>query len=137
MRDGFKVIDADRHVLEPSDLFDRYLPARFRGRVRIEGPNQSYRYVDGELISDSNRLPRRVTGQAAEDFGFTFNPAALHWQGLDPLEFLRRFPDRIYHVHLQDVAINLNGRTSLLSPLPPGDARRGWDHRAGRFRRRD
>jgi len=31
MRDGFKVIDADRHVLEPSDMFDRYLPERFRG----------------------------------------------------------------------------------------------------------
>ena len=34
MNNGFHVIDADRHVLEPSDLFDRYLPARFRGRVR-------------------------------------------------------------------------------------------------------
>lgn len=29
MRDGFKVIDADRHVLEPSDWFEKYLPARF------------------------------------------------------------------------------------------------------------
>ena len=37
MRDGFKVIDADRHVLEPSDLFANYLPAKFRARVRIEG----------------------------------------------------------------------------------------------------
>ena len=58
MRDGFRVIDADRHILEPSDLFDRYLAARFRGRVRIEGPNQSGRFVDDELISDSQRLPR-------------------------------------------------------------------------------
>ena len=33
MRDGFKVIDADRHVLEPSDLFANYLPAKFRDRV--------------------------------------------------------------------------------------------------------
>jgi O-succinylbenzoate synthase len=41
MRDGFKVLDADRHVLEPSDLYDRYLPERFRGRVRIERPNQA------------------------------------------------------------------------------------------------
>ena len=72
MRDGFRVIDADRHILEPSDLFDRYLAARFRGRVRIEGPNQSGRFVDDELISDSQRLPRQVTGEASEDFGVIF-----------------------------------------------------------------
>ena len=39
MRDGFKIIDADRHVLEPSDLFAKYLPEKFRSRVDIQGPN--------------------------------------------------------------------------------------------------
>src|SRR5262249_49173540 len=33
-----------------------------------------------------------------EAFGFTFDPAVLHWQGVDPTEFVRRFPQRIYHV---------------------------------------
>ena len=56
MKDGFKVIDADRHVLEPSDLFARYLPAKFRDRVRIEGPNQSRRSIDGEPISDADKM---------------------------------------------------------------------------------
>jgi sugar phosphate isomerase/epimerase len=66
-----------------------------------------------------------------EDFGFTVNPALLHWQGVDPAEFLRRFGERTYHVHLCDVAMTLNGRNGLLgSYLPPGDARRGWDLRA-------
>ena len=69
MRDGFKVIDADRHVLEPSDLFETYLPEKFRSRVEIRGPNQSYRLVDGEKISDADKL-RDVAKQ--EDFGFTF-----------------------------------------------------------------
>ena len=69
MRDGFKVIDADRHVLEPSDLFANYLPAKFRDRVRIEGPNQSFRFVDGEAISDADKL-RPIKKQ--EDYGFTF-----------------------------------------------------------------
>ena len=69
MRDGFKVIDADRHVLEPSDLFDKYLPAKFRGRVKIEGPNQSFRSIDGEPISDADKL-RDTTKQ--QDYGFTF-----------------------------------------------------------------
>ena len=53
MKDGFKVIDADRHILEPSDLYQRYLPEKFKGRVRLEGPNQTVREVDGKPVSDS------------------------------------------------------------------------------------
>jgi predicted TIM-barrel fold metal-dependent hydrolase len=68
MRDGFKVIDADRHVLEPSDLYARYLPERFRSRVRVEGPNQTIRYVDGERISDSDLRP----GREVKDYGYIF-----------------------------------------------------------------
>jgi sugar phosphate isomerase/epimerase len=65
-----------------------------------------------------------------EEFGFTFDPSHLQWIGVDPVEFLRRFPDRIYHVHVKDVTLTLNGRTSLLgSYLPPGDPRRGWHAR--------
>ena len=37
-----------------------------------------------------------------EEFGFTFDPSHLHWQGVEPVEFLRRFPDRIFHVHVKD-----------------------------------
>ena len=46
-------------------------------------------------------------------------------------EVLRRFPDRIYHVHIKDVVLTLTGRSSLLgSYLPYGDPRRGWQPRA-------
>jgi sugar phosphate isomerase/epimerase len=66
-----------------------------------------------------------------EEFGFLFDPSHLHWQGLDPVEFLRRFPDRIYHVHVKDVRLNLNGRNGILnSYLAPGHPRRGWDFRS-------
>ena len=93
MRDGFKIIDADRHVLEPSDLFDRYLPQRFRGRVKVEGPNQTSRFVDGEPVSDSHRRPNRPT----EDFGYIF-AGSKRWRetfadalaaGFDPASNLR------------------------------------------------
>jgi sugar phosphate isomerase/epimerase len=66
-----------------------------------------------------------------DEFGFTFDPSHLHWQGLDPVEFLRRFRDRIWHVHVKDIVLNLNGRNGLLcSYLPYGDPRRGWEFRS-------
>lgn len=66
-----------------------------------------------------------------EEFGFTFDPSHFHWQGIDPAEFVRRFPDRIFHVHIKDAVVTLNGRAGLLNGyLPSGDPRRGWDFRA-------
>ena len=66
-----------------------------------------------------------------EEFGFNFDPSHLIWQGVDPVEFIRQFPSRIYHVHMKDAATTLNGRTGINSShLPFGDPRRGWDFRS-------
>lgn len=66
-----------------------------------------------------------------EEFGFNFDPSHLIWQGVDPVEFIRAFPDRIYHVHMKDASVTLNGRTGILaSHLAWGDPRRGWDFRS-------
>ncbi len=66
-----------------------------------------------------------------EEFGFNFDPSHLIWQGVDPVEFIREFPDRIYHVHIKDAIVTLNGRSGILSShLNFGDARRGWDFRS-------
>ena len=66
-----------------------------------------------------------------EEFGFNFDPSHLLWQGVDPVEFIRAFPDRIYHVHMKDAIVKLDGRTGILaSHLNFGDPRRGWDFRS-------
>ena len=44
------------------------------------------------------------------EFGFNFDPSHLLWQMVDPVEFIRAFPDRIYHVHVKDAARTLDGR---------------------------
>ncbi|NUQ61731.1 MAG: sugar phosphate isomerase/epimerase [Pirellulales bacterium] len=66
-----------------------------------------------------------------EEFGFNFDPSHLIWQGIDPVEFIRAFPDRIYHVHMKDAKVTADGRTGVLSShLNFGDPRRGWDFRS-------
>lgn len=66
-----------------------------------------------------------------DEFGFNFDPSHLIWQGIDPVEFIRAFPDRIYHVHIKDAITKLNGRSGILaSHLNFGDPRRGWDFRS-------
>lgn len=65
------------------------------------------------------------------EFGFNFDPSHLIWQGIDPVEFIRAFPDRIYHVHIKDAITTLNGKTGILSShINFGDPRRGWDFRS-------
>jgi sugar phosphate isomerase/epimerase len=80
-------------------------------------------------IYSAERALEALNGR--EEFGFLFDPSHFHWQGVDPAEFVRRFPDRIYHVHIKDAVLALNGRNGILgSYLPYGDPRRGWDFRA-------
>lgn len=63
--------------------------------------------------------------------GLNFDPSHLIWQGLEPHLFIREFSDRIYHVHMKDAAVTLDGKAGILgSHLPFGDLRRGWNFRS-------
>lgn len=64
-------------------------------------------------------------------FGFNFDPSHLHWQLIDPVKFIQAFPDRIYHVHVKDAAVTLDGETGILASfLNFGTPGRGWDFRS-------
>lgn len=66
-----------------------------------------------------------------EAFGFNFDPSHLHWQMVCPVRFLKEFSDRIYHVHMKDAALQLDGYTGILgSHLNFGKPNRGWDFRS-------
>ncbi|TFG59954.1 MAG: sugar phosphate isomerase/epimerase [Spirochaetales bacterium] len=63
--------------------------------------------------------------------GLNFDPSHLLWQGVNPALFVREFADRIYHVHMKDAAVTLDGKAGILgSHLPFGDPRRGWNFRS-------
>src|SRR2546422_1696329 len=50
---------------------------------------------------------------------------------MKPHLFVRDFAKRIFHVHMKDCAVRLDGRSGILgSHLPFGDPRRGWDFRS-------
>jgi sugar phosphate isomerase/epimerase len=62
------------------------------------------------------------------EFGFNFDPSHLIWQGVDPVKFIYRFSDRIYHVHVKDSKVLVDGENGILSShINFGDRRRGWD----------
>ena len=63
--------------------------------------------------------------------GFNFDPSHLIWQGVTPHIFLRDFASKIYHVHMKDAAVTLDGKSGIIgSHLTFGDTRRGWNFRS-------
>jgi len=75
------------------------------------------------------RAVKAIGGRKA--FGFNFDPSHLLWQMVDPAMFINEFADRIYHVHMKDAALQLDGRSGILSSnLNFGQQGRGWDFRS-------
>jgi sugar phosphate isomerase/epimerase len=80
-------------------------------------------------IYSAERALKAVKNHAA--FGFNFDPSHLHWQGVDPVVFLRRFSKKIFHVHMKDATMMLDGTSGILgSHLDLGDPRCGWMFRS-------
>src|SRR5204862_1858373 len=79
---------------------------------RDAGVRFAFEVHPGQVAFDLYSAERAVeAADGREEIGFTFDPSHLHWQGVDPVEFMRHFPDRICHVHVKDVARCLTGRT--------------------------
>ena len=65
-------------------------------------------------------------------FGFNYDPSHLGYQGVDYVEFIRTFRDRIYHVHMKDAYWSPSLRRSGVfgGHLAFGDPQRYWDFRS-------
>ena len=81
-------------------------------------------------IATAERALEAVDGHPA--FGFNYDPSHLGYQGVDYVEFLYRFKDRIFHVHMKDVAWSQVPKVSGVfgGHLPFGDPRRFWEFRS-------
>jgi sugar phosphate isomerase/epimerase len=62
-------------------------------------------------------------------FGLNWDPSHMVWQGVDPVNFILDFADRIYHVDCKDTKVRTgDGRRGIVSShLGWADLRRGWD----------
>lgn len=86
----------------------------------------------GEIAFDYYSTKRLLEKFADRpEFGLNFDPSHLIWQGITPHLFLQDFADKVYHVHMKDAAVTLDGRSGLLgSHIDFGDLRRGWNFRS-------
>jgi len=85
-----------------------------------------------EIAFDVYTAERTLTAiEHRNSFGFNFDPSHLYWQMVNPVCFLNHFANRIYHVHMKDAALQLDGYSGILaSHLDFGNPNRGWDFRS-------
>ena len=81
-------------------------------------------------IVTAERAVNALNGHEA--FGFNYDPSHLGYQGVDYVHFIRKFSDKIFHVHLKDVAWTTNQIESGVfgSYLDFGDNSRFWNFRS-------
>ena len=81
-------------------------------------------------IASAERALDALKGR--KEFGFNYDPSHFGYQHVDYVKFIRRFADRIYHVHMKDVWWGhgdgtvgvFGGHTNFADP------RRYWDFRS-------
>lgn len=81
-------------------------------------------------IASAERAVEAVGGRP--EFGFNYDPSHLGYQGVDYVLFIKKFKDRIHHVHMKDAYWSMTpteagvfgGHTNF------GDHRRFWDFRS-------
>ena len=81
-------------------------------------------------ISSAARAIQALDGHPA--FGFNYDPSHLGYQGVDYVEFIYRFADRIFHVHMKDVGWSSVPTEAGIfgGHVDFGDRRRYWDFRS-------
>jgi sugar phosphate isomerase/epimerase len=65
-------------------------------------------------------------------FGFNYDPSHFVYQGVDYVQFIREFRNRIYHVHMKDAWVSPTARRSGVfgGHLPFGHPEQYWEFRS-------
>jgi sugar phosphate isomerase/epimerase len=81
-------------------------------------------------IASAERAVEALGGR--KEFGFNYDPSHFVYQNVDYVKFIRKFGDRIYHVHMKDayLAPTLTEVGVFGGHINFGDPRRAWDFRS-------
>lgn len=103
-----------------SPIFDEFDKCGVKFAHEVHPSEIAYDYYSTEKLLE--------TFKGRETLGINFDPSHLQWQGVDPALFFRDFGKRIYHFHIKDCHVKLDGRAGILgSHIQFGDLRRGWN----------
>lgn len=119
LADGYK--DFAKRFNPILDVFDEH---GVRFALEVHPTEIAFDIVSAHRALDA--LNRR------KSFGFNYDPSHLVYQNVDYVQFIREFPDRIYHVHMKDSWSSPTPRRSgtFGGHLPFGDPERAWEFRS-------
>jgi len=104
-------------------IFDEFDKQGIKFALEVHPTEIAYDYYTAQRLLEEFKY--RPT------LGFNFDPSHLLWQGVTPHIFLRDFAKQVYHVHMKDAAVTLDGKAGILgSHITFGDTRRGWNFRS-------
>lgn len=105
--EGFKLL-AERW----GEILDAFSAQGVKFANEVHPQEQAYN------IETAEKAVKALNGR--KEFGFNFDPSHFVWQGIDPVIFIKRFGDRIYHVHAKDAElVKENLPTSGCVPTGP------------------
>ena len=104
-------------------IFDEFDKCGVKFALEVHPTEIAFDYYTAErLLKEFNYRPT---------LGFNYDPSHLLWQGVNTTIFLRDFIKHVYHVHMKDAAVTLDGKAGILgSFITFGDTRRGWNFRS-------
>ncbi len=78
-------------------ILDHFAAHGVKFAHEVHPQEQAYNIETAELAI------KAINGK--KEFGFNFDPSHLLWQGIDPVIFIKKFGDRIYHAHAKDAEL--------------------------------
>jgi sugar phosphate isomerase/epimerase len=78
-------------------IFDAFAANGIKFAHEVHPQEQAYN------IETTEKAIKAVGGR--KEFGVNFDPSHFVWQGIDPVVFIKKFGDRIYHAHAKDAEL--------------------------------
>lgn len=106
-KNGFRILDSDLHVLEPHDLYTKYMDSKWgnrvpRGQPRSGSGSVDFRTADGSLVrslpegyqfpTTAKQEDQRFAVGAERDFDPVSQMKAMDIEGIDVAVLFRTFP---------------------------------------------